>query len=61
MTTETTVTLPKKPEWQASYCGVSIYTDPNLSPNTIELRDDNGDIIARIFGARRVVISEKRS
>lgn len=51
----------KKPEWQASFHGVPIYTDPRIPKGMVEFYDDEGTLIGTIWTIAKIHIGTDRS
>jgi hypothetical protein len=49
-----------KEEWLASYNGFSIYEDSRLANGWIELRDEKGEVLARINNVKAVHVAKGR-
>ena len=47
-----------KPEWRASWAGKVIYINPMLTARTVELLDENGRVLAHVYGVHRIDISD---
>lgn len=50
-----------KVEWQASYNGISIYTDESLPKGTIQFRDANHNVVGTITGISQIRVGTERS
>lgn len=50
-----------KVEWQASYQGISIYTDASLPVGTIQFRNANHVVVGTITGITQVRIGTERT
>ena len=48
-------------EWEASYNGISIYTDTSLPKSTIQFRNGNHEVVGTISGVGQVRIGKAPS
>lgn len=49
-----------KEEWLASFNGFTVHQNPNLANGWIELRDENGDVIARVNNVKAIHVARHR-
>lgn len=50
-----------KVEWEASFNGISIYTDTSLAKGTIQFRNENHEVIGTITNIRQLRIGKAPS